>query len=407
MKKAIKRKIYFLFLVILFFINLLSFGFISVVKGDSWGLFSDQSASVHEFVENQNSFIQGSFLAETFWYFWWVKPDHNYYSPPKPKPSPPPPPPAKCSNLHNTSVDEKPTSDKLCKSGTPSIISSNDTSWTWDWTCSGSDIVSCQAYRNAQCNPTFNHQYMSAEPTGNLCDVGDKSAKLSFDGAKWSWNCKANESEASCETYKNLNCRLQPSQGSICPDDDLEVTVEDLVPPKENERLKEVSWAIPGVGSESGDKNSPICESFSPDFTQAPSGTHSINYKVLDIGAKEAGCFTSVYVKEPSCSIILDSPSTEMSVGSTLKLTIKEECITPVAENPYALQVLLQGTNDEDSYEFSQEDLNDDGTVDIKIKKAGNFTFKAAVNGENGSVSCSSQISAFTEGSEWWERKPE
>jgi len=316
-------------------------------------------------------------------------------------------PPAECGNLHNIPVDEKPTNPSdLCKSGEPSTVSENS-DWTYSWTCSGSDIVSCQAYRNAQCNPTFNHQYMSAEPTGNLCSTGDKLAELSFDGAKWSWNCKANESEASCETYKNLNCRLQPSQGSICPDDDLEVAVEDLVPPKENERLKEVSWDIPGVGSESGDKNSPICESFSPDFTQAPSGTHSINYTVSDIDNQEAGCFTSVYVKEPSCSIILDSPSTEMSVGSTLKLTIKKECITPAVENPYALQVLLQGTNDADSYEFSQGDLNDDGTVDIKIKKAGNFTFKAAVNGENGSVSCSSQISAFTEGSEWWERKPE
>jgi hypothetical protein len=160
MKQAIKRKIYFLFFVILFFINLLSFGFISIVRGDSRGLFSNQSVSVHQFVENQNFFIQGNFLKDSFW---WGKPDLDYR----------------------------------------------------------------------------------------------------------------------------------------------------------------------------------LCESFSPNFTKASSGIHSINYKVLDIGDKEAGCFTPVYVKEPSCSIILDSPSTEMSVGSTLKLTIKKECITLVTENPYALQVLL------------------------------------------------------------------
>jgi len=319
-------------------------------------------------------------------------------------------PPAECGSAVGNYFDDRPTSG-LCDEGTPTAptIPSGSNGWTWDWTCSNSSGVrSCKAYKNAQCG-SATAQYSNDVPTDGLCNTGI-TLTPAFDGAMWSWTCTSNESSESCEAYKNLNCRLQPEDTSICSGDDTTINVEGLVPPKGNGRLQGVSWEILGVGSESGDYNSSLCDSFSPDFTGHNFSTYRANYTVTDKGEKTAGCSTILYVEPASCKVTIDS-SEGLTVGERIKLKVTEECVKKAISHPYVLQVLYQGEEDlnEESYRYIQE-INNNGVAIIEIKKAGSFTFKAAVNkagDEGGAVTCSSQASAFTSGSEWWERKPE
>jgi len=337
--------------------------------------------------------------------------------------------PPKCGTATEQYFDDWPFGTK-CSVGSGSAISYNSSNWTFNWSCYAiSRSCSCKAYRNAKCGSATAGEPSHGAPTDNLCSIGNPSDVIA-NGDLWEWECLTDESTATdnCSAARETVapfCSLSPHNTSICEGETSTVTVDGLAPAKGSANLTKVNWNSPNSG-ELGSWSSTQPDiytnitwddgKFKFDIVGlSVSSINPINFFVNDgTGSYEAQCNTAVYIKPAGCNVSV-SPSENLTVGTSVNITIMPECIEQV--DSYDLDILYQGTDDPTSwwYDGTEDnfinDLNADGKVTIKIKEAGVFTFDATVegdiNGPGGTTDCNCQTTAFTSGSKWWERDTE
>jgi hypothetical protein len=222
-----------------------------------------------------------------------------------------------------------------------------------------------------------------------LCAVGD-STSISTDSINHTlkWFCKSGSLLMPCQAHQPY-CNIS-SFHLLCPNEKVSLKADF------NPTDVTIEWTLPS-GEESN--SNPFEVSF-----ENP-GSYNIGLKITtnqDYQAT-AKANTNVHVQPASCTVLLNPESSSadsVTVGDTINIKINTVCL---GDNP---QYILDP--DGESWDYAEgEDISNDGEAKIEVKKSGTITFNARVEGEDTSVSCSSQISAFTEGSEWWERKPE
>jgi hypothetical protein len=322
--------------------------------------------------------------------------------------------PPKCGTAAGKYFDDQPSGTK-CSVGSGSAISYNASNWTFNWTCSAiSRVCSCQAYKNAQCGSAQTEGPYFEAPSENLCEVGDPSDVIA-NGDLWEWECQTDRDPATvyCSAEKETlqpGCTLNINPAGICLGDSSTVVLESLFPSKD--KLTRVDWESPD-SEEEGSWVSPDAynnidwdeSNFSFQVGNFSNfGAHPITVWT-DGGIGDYGSTNTaqIYVKPASCTLKL-SPSVNLTVGMNLDILLNYECMEP---NTYNLNIFYQGENDPESYEYVDDNFADDNKITIKIKKAGSYSFTANVADPDSNVSCDCQTTTFTEGSEWWERKPE
>jgi hypothetical protein len=321
--------------------------------------------------------------------------------------------PPKCGTAAGKYFDTWPSGTKCSVGG--SAISYNPSNWTFNWTCSAAGrSCPCQAYKNAQCGSAQTEGPYFEAPSENLCKVGDPSDVIA-NGDLWEWECQTDRdpATASCSAERETlqpGCTLNINPAGICLGDSSTVVLESLFPSKD--KLTRVDWESPD-SEEEGSWESPGAynnidwdgSNFSfqvGDFSDF--GAHPITVWT-DGGIGDYGSTNTaqIYVKPASCTLKL-SPSVNLTVGMDLDILLSYECMEPTS---YNLNIFYQGEEDSESYEYVDGNFANDNKITIKIKKAGNYSFTANVADLDSDVSCDCQTTTFTEGSEWWEKKPE
>jgi len=304
----------------------------------------------------------------------------------------------------------------------------NISPWTWTWDCNLGDYIksNCRAYKAPECGSANDGTYTEAESFSgnpeNLCSVGYLSEGVMANDNGWEWSCGNGTClQKNCSAVRETVapfCSLSPHNTSICEGETSTVTVDGLAPAKGSANLTKVNWNSPNSG-ELGSWSSTQPDiytnitwddgKFKFDIVGlSVSSINPINFFVNDgTGSYEAQCNTAVYIKPAGCNVSV-SPSENLTVGTSVNITIMPECIEQV--DSYDLDILYQGTDDPTSWEYVDGDISD-GEVTITIKEAGVFTFDATVegdiNGPGGTTDCNCQTTAFTSGSKWWERDTE
>ncbi|MEA3273020.1 MAG: hypothetical protein U9Q72_00255, partial [Patescibacteria group bacterium] len=225
-----------------------------------------------------------------------------------------------------------------------------------------------------------------------LCGIGEASeVESNITNNTWDWTCGNGSCESvNCSaTQRPPSCLISAHPPSVCPDAKSVIGIDSSFPPDGT-----LEWSSTDVdGSASGNNQT---------YTMG-AGTATL---AVTKGGQVGTCNAPVNPKFAGCTVSLSGAS-DLTVGDTVTVTTTPTCIGLPADS-YSLDVLFNGSPDSDSHTKTIMSLNGD-VVQIEINKAGSFTFDATVIGNSAgqTVSCSSQASAFTEGSEWWERKPE
>jgi hypothetical protein len=243
-----------------------------------------------------------------------------------------------------------------------------------------------------ECGSADGDHYFSnlTKQSEGLCEPGKgtptKPSSNDIDHT-WKWQCTApTRSPVTCQArkpYCNIN-GIAP----VCINETASLSAS-IFP--DNATLK---WTASGGEPSEGTENP-----FKVAFNESASYPVQLEIKKDEATAKDE---THVHVQPASCTVLLNPESSSadsVTVGDTINIKINTVCL---GNNPqYSLDL------DTESWVYAEGDDISDGEAKIEVKKSGAITFNATVEGEGTSVSCSSQISAFTEGSEWWERKPE
>ncbi|MCK9578304.1 PKD domain-containing protein [bacterium] len=113
-----------------------------------------------------------------------------------------------CGSSNGGTFSLLPTSG-LCNSGTPSIVASTGSGWTWTCTgLNGGSNAGCYAYKesspvNGQCGSSNGGSFSSA-PTTGLCNIGTASSITG--SGPWYWSCSGTNGglTANCSAQKIL-----------------------------------------------------------------------------------------------------------------------------------------------------------------------------------------------------------